>query len=128
MMPSRNFGCLISMITLAMFASAAIAVGAQEPRGRGEDGFTPPTKTKNVLPVYPAEAKAAGIQGVVFLEFILSKEGFVGSPPEVKRSVEPTLDAAAVEAVRQWEYKPALRNGEPVEVVMTVTVNFSLQN
>jgi protein TonB len=45
----------------------------------------------------------------------------------VKTSVAPLLDAAALAAVRQWRYTPALKNGQPVEVIITVTVSFSLR-
>ena len=84
-----------------------------------------PQKTKQVPPRYPAEARAARVQGVVILETLIDKQGRVGDI-HVLRSV-PGLDEAAMEAVRQWEYTPTLLDGVPVEVIMTVTVNFSLQ-
>ena len=85
----------------------------------------PPTKIRNVSPVYPAEAKAAGIQGVVILETRIEGDGTV-SQARVLRSV-PLLDQAAVDAVLQWEFTPTLLNGQPVPVIMTTTVNFTLQ-
>jgi len=87
--------------------------------------MSPPTKIHDVRPVYPAEAQAAGIQGVVILEALVDKTGHVASA-RVLRSV-PLLDQAALDAVRQWEYQPVLLNGAPVNVVMTLTVNFSLK-
>lgn len=83
-----------------------------------------PRKVKHVNPVYPDIARQARIQGVVILECTVSAQGDV---VEVKllRSV-PLLDAAAVEAVRQWRYTPTLLDGVPVPVIMTVTVNFRL--
>jgi TonB family protein len=85
----------------------------------------PPTKTKNVTPVYPAAAKAAGVQGVVIIEAVIGADGKVADA-KVLRSV-PDLDGAAVAAVKQWEFTPTLLNGKPVPVVMTVTVNFKLK-
>jgi TonB family protein len=85
----------------------------------------PPTKTKNVTPVYPADAKSAGVQGVVIIEAVIGADGKVADA-KVLRSV-PALDAAAVAAVKQWEFTPTLLNGKPVPVVMTVTVNFKLK-
>lgn len=85
----------------------------------------PPTKIKTVNPVYPIEAKMAGIQGVVILEARIEGDGTV-SQAHVLRSI-PMLDEAAVDAVRQWEFTPTLLNGNPVPLVMTVTVNFTLQ-
>ena len=75
-------------------------------------------------PVYPQIAQTAKIQGVVILEAIIGKDGTVRDV-KVLRSV-PLLDQAAIEAVRQWRYSPTLLNNVPVEVVMTVTVNFTL--
>jgi periplasmic protein TonB len=88
-------------------------------------GMKPPTKTTDVAPIYPAIAKSAHVQGVVILEAVLDAQGRVTSV-HILRSI-PLLDDAAVVAVQQWRFTPALLNGEPVPVVMTVTVNFALQ-
>jgi TonB family protein len=85
----------------------------------------PPTKVKDVMPVYPAAAKSAKVAGVVIIEATIGADGKV-IDAKVLRSV-PMLDQAALDAVRQWEYKPTLLNGVPVPVVMTVTINFKLQ-
>jgi len=82
-----------------------------------------PKKIRDVKPVYPAEAQAAGIQGVVIIEATIGPAGYV-SDARVLRSV-PFLDQAAVDAVRQWAFTPTLLNGAPVSVIMTVTVNFT---
>ena len=87
-------------------------------------GIAAPTKVVNVDPVYPPEARAARVQGVVIMEVTLSPTGEV-SDVDVLRSV-PLLDEAAVAAVRQWRYEPTLVDGEPVPILFTVTVNFSL--
>jgi TonB family protein len=83
-----------------------------------------PRKTRHVNPVYPRDAVAARIKGVVILECTISPQGKVVHVRTL-RSV-PMLDDAAIEAVRQWEYTPTLLNGVPVPVIMTVTVNFKL--
>ena len=74
--------------------------------------------------VYPALAKASKVQGDVVLEVNITKDGKVGNLTVI--SGHPLLTDAAIEAVRQWEYKPTLLNGTPVDVVTTVTVNFTL--
>jgi TonB family protein len=84
-----------------------------------------PTKVRDVRPVYPAEALTARIQGVVILEATIDTEGRVYDA-RVMRSI-PGLDEAALEAVRQWEFTPTEVNGVRVPVIMTVTVNFTLQ-
>jgi periplasmic protein TonB len=83
-----------------------------------------PKKLKNVNPTYPDIAKQARVQGVVILECTISPQGKV-TDVKVLRGI-PLLDAAAIEAVKQWVYSPTLLNGVPVPVIMTVTVNFRL--
>jgi protein TonB len=84
-----------------------------------------PTKVKDVRPVYPAIAQSARVQGVVIIEATIGPNGAV-QDAKVLRSI-PLLDAAALDAVRQWQFTPTLLNGVPVPVIMTVTVNFTLQ-
>ena len=76
-------------------------------------------------PQYPAAAKMAGTQGVVIMEVVIGRDGRIADVKVI--SGDPVLSAAAVNAVRLWCYRPTLLNGEPVEVVSTVTVNFALQ-
>lgn len=85
----------------------------------------PPIKTHNAPPVYPPEAQSARVQGVVILEIVLTPTGQV-SGPCVLRSI-PMLDQAAIDAVNQWQFEPTMLNGTAVPVIMTVTVNFTLQ-
>jgi periplasmic protein TonB len=75
-------------------------------------------------PVYPPLAKQARIQGVVRLNAIISKDGTIQNLSVL--SGHPLLVPAAMEAVKQWVYAPTLLNGEPVEVVTQIDVNFTL--
>jgi protein TonB len=84
----------------------------------------PPQKVTDVAPVYPAIARAAHVDGIVILEAVIGEDGGVRDV-RVLRSIQ-LLDGAAVEAVRQWRFTPTLLNGEPVPVVMTITVAFRL--
>lgn len=84
-----------------------------------------PVKTKDVKPVFPDIAQSARVQGVVILEVIVDTDGTVANA-RVLRSI-PLLDAAALGAVSQWQFTPSLLNNQPVAVLMTVTVNFTLQ-
>jgi protein TonB len=76
-----------------------------------------------VRPVYPQSAKDARVQGVVTLEVVIDKEGSVADLKLI--SGHPLLQQAAIDAVKQWKYKPTLVAGDRVEVVSTVTVTFS---
>ena len=82
-----------------------------------------PRKLHHVAPVYPAIAAQARVTGTVILEATISPAGEVVDVG-VLRSV-PLLDAAAIDAVRQWRYDPPRLNGSPVSVLLTVTVRFS---
>jgi TonB family protein len=115
-------------------APARVAVGdvasPAATSGAGADGLRvggtirEPRKLKNVPPVYPDVAKQARVQGTVILECAISPEGKV-TRVTVLRGI-PLLDQAAVDAVKQWVYAPTLLNGEPVAVIMTVTIDFRL--
>jgi TonB family protein len=85
-----------------------------------------PTKTRDAKPVYPAEAQAQRVQGVVIIEAIIDPSGSVANA-RVLRSI-PALDQAALSAVSRWQFTPTMVNGAPVAVWMTVTVNFTLQD
>ena len=93
--------------------AAAIRVGGK---------IEPPIKMNDVKPVYPAIAQNAGVTGAVIIEATIGADGRV-IDAKVLRSI-PLLDQAALDAVRQWEYKPTLLNGVAVPVIMTVTINF----
>lgn len=79
---------------------------------------------RKVIPEYPALARSARISGVVRLIGIIGKDGTIQNLQLV--SGHPLLARAAMEAVRQWVYKPTLLNGMPVEVIAPIEVNFTL--
>lgn len=80
---------------------------------------------KKVQPVYPAAAKTAHVQGTVTLEVTISTDG---SPEDLRVVSSPSddLTQSALEAVRQWRYRPTLLNGQPVAIVTSVIVNYTL--
>lgn len=78
-----------------------------------------------VQPVYPKAAKEAKLQGIVVLHAIINKQGTIEKLDVVSGPTE--LQSSALDAVKQWTYKPYLLNGNPVAVDTTITVNYSLQ-
>jgi protein TonB len=84
----------------------------------------PPVKLVHVAPVYPQDAQAAGIAGIVILDIVIGEDGSV-IETSVVQSI-PELDQAAIDAVSQWQFEQTLLNGEPVEVEMVVTIHFTL--
>jgi len=88
-------------------------------------GIQPPRKIADVSPTYPTLARAAHQEGIVILEAVIDTRGAVETARVLRGYA--LLDQAAVEAVRQWRFTPALLDGQPVPVVMTVTVIFTLR-
>ena len=85
-----------------------------------------PVKLNHVAPIYPQTMRDAGSEGVVPMEALIGRDGAVLSVRVLSAQVHPEFAMAAVDAVRQWRFRPTLLNGKPVEVLMTVSVQFSL--
>jgi periplasmic protein TonB len=104
--------------------TAAVPKVATPQRVRVSSGVSTGLLIRKVTPVYPPLARQARIQGQVVLQAEISKEGTIQNLQLI--SGHPMLAPAAIEAVKQWRYKPYLLNGEPVAVETQVIVNFSL--
>ncbi len=87
-------------------------------------GVTAPRKVHDAVPIYPPLALATRAEGRVLVECVIGVDGRVTDVRVVQG--HPLLAEAAANAVRQWRYAPTLLNGEPVAVIMTVTVDFRL--
>jgi protein TonB len=81
-----------------------------------------------VNPAYPPDCKAEGIEGSVALRATISREGNVLNLERINELVDSRLAQAAMDAVQQWRYQPTLLNGQPVEVITEIGVNFKLSN
>lgn len=91
---------------------------------RVSSGVSQGMLVRRVQPDYPPLARQARIQGSVILEATISKDGAIENLRTI--SGHPMLVPAAINAVKQWKYRPYLLNGEPVEVQTTIQVNFTL--
>ena len=96
------------------------------PRPIASGKIEPPRKIRHVQPRYPAVAQQKLVQGVVVIEGTISRTGCMLSLV-VLRSVHPLLDMEAIQTVSGWRFTPTLLGGEPVPVILTVTVNFKLE-
>ena len=76
---------------------------------------------------YTEEARQKNIEGSVLLALTIDHDGLPQNI-HIKRSLEPSLDQAAIEAVRQWRFLPAIKDGQPVSMVITVEVNFTVED
>jgi protein TonB len=120
--PGGSMGGVIGSV----LSSTPVAVPkiATPQRVRVSLGVSQGLLIRKVPPAYPPLARQARIQGVVVLQAQISKEGNIINLNLI--SGHPMLAPAAIEAVKQWKYKPYLLNGEPVEVDTQVQVNFTL--
>jgi len=120
--PGGSMGGVIGSV----LSSTPVAVPkiATPQRVRVSSGVQSGLLIRKVNPAYPPLARQARIQGVVILQAQISKDGNIENLQLI--SGHPMLAPAAIEAVKQWKYKPYLLNGEPVEVETQVQVNFTL--
>ena len=105
-------------------ATAAVPKVATPQRIRVSQGVSEGLLLHKVTPNYPPLARQARIQGSVILQAVISKTGTIENLHLVQG--HPMLAPSAIEAVKQWKYKPYFLNGEPVEVETVITVNFTL--
>ena len=106
-------------------ARAPRGIGACTPQVTG-GVLNPPRKLVDVRPRYPETMDAIRAEGVVTMRATISKSGSIDDV-QVTSAAQPEFDAAAIEAVRQWQFDSTLLNCEPVDVPMKVTVNFKYQ-
>ena len=107
--------------------SGAAAPATAPVRVRVGGNIKPPTKLVDVKPVYPDSAQEAGHEGVVQIEAVIGTDGSVTAARVTSPEIYPELAMAAIEAVRKWKFTATLLNGSPVDVVMNVSVAFSLE-
>lgn len=124
----------ISLMTTAAAAAAAAVLVPGPARAQSQapaDGVypwgagAPPSVVRVVEPTYPADGFRARIQGVVEVEAVVLKDGRVGEA-RVTRSLDRGIDAAALQAVRRWQFRPATVDGQPVAMRVPVEVEFRL--
>ncbi|HWW60083.1 MAG TPA: energy transducer TonB, partial [Thermoanaerobaculia bacterium] len=89
-------------------------------------GVTAPVVTKRVEPHYPEDARKLRIAGIVILQVAVDAKGGI-EDVRVLKSLAPDIDAAALEAVRQWQFQPATLDQNAVPVLFNVTINFRLK-
>jgi TonB family protein len=106
-------------------ASGATADHEEQKSVRVSAGVMAGNVISQKTPVYPAEAKANNISGAVVLKAVITKEGIVARLEVVSGPEE--LRASALDAVKEWRYKPYILNGDPRAVETTITVNYHLE-
>jgi len=136
MILERRKALLALSIMLAATAMAGCRTG-REPKP-SVDGTTtriaytlseidqPPRVVERAAPAYPSEAKRPWVQGVVTLKFIVTRKGIVLHPEVVKADPPGVFDASALEAIAKWRFKPAIKDGREVDVIIIAPLRFEL--
>jgi TonB family protein len=138
-MSTNRLGISLSVVVCALALTATWAVWSfplqQEPNADQEglsgevyrigNGVSSPRLVYKLEPQYSEEAREAKLQGSVVLAIVVSADGFVQNV-QLRRGLGRGLDENAMEAIRQWQFSPALKDGQPVPVAATVEVNYRL--
>ncbi|HVN82708.1 MAG TPA: energy transducer TonB [Terriglobia bacterium] len=114
------------LLAISLFFLSFSCIGlAGEPMRLGENSKGFVKISKKVAPAYPADAKKKHITGKVVLDVTVNEQGKV-SATKTKESADPSLENAAIDAVKQWEFEPLKMDGKPTAFITTITLNFAL--
>jgi periplasmic protein TonB len=116
----------MSMRIVMAIAVAAALLASCSSKPVPPDGTRAPVVIKRVDPDYPVQYREARIEGWVQVSGTVPKEGGVLRDPRVVNSNDKRLEPLALAAVSRWEWKPAMKDGQPVDVIFVTTVRFSL--
>lgn len=115
---------MLANVPSGMFAGGASTFGEAAPL-QVSGGIVRPIRIKTVRPSYPDAIQRAHVEGLVWLQLVISETGRIESVI-VTRSLHPILDQCAIDAAQRWKYRPALLNRHPVRVVVIVAVKFTV--
>ena len=117
-----------TILTVAGLAVALVATGAAQTKAYkvGDEGVKSPVLVKEVHPRYTDAAKARGVHGTVELKAIVLADGTVGDI-QVTKSLDPDLDQAAIDATKQWTFRPGTKDGKAVDVEVQIELTFTLK-
>lgn len=133
----RYFTLLLVLTLLAPTAVAMAQAPAQEQEAEeselrrnaaqmGAEGLVAPVMIEKTLPEYTDEAKQAGVQGDVYIEAVVTKDGAVAEPKLVRGLADDELNRRALAAIATWKFKPGTKGEEPVDVIALFTVTFRI--
>jgi protein TonB len=108
--------------------AASPAPHAAVPRdSSGGKGFSGPRVDRQRQPRYPDAARREGVEGVVLVKALVQPDGGIGAVEVERSSGHAVLDQAAVQAIRDWRFRPAERNGARVEAWVVVSIHFKIE-
>lgn len=124
-MAKPQFLLFLAFLSTVVMAAAQTEPPAKQPlKLRVSSGVADGLKTHHVNPKYPREAREKGIQGDVILQATIGTKGNIANLKVVQGN--PLLAAAAMNAVKQWRYRPYVLNGDPVDLETTIKIQFRM--
>ena len=115
-----------SLVVAAVLLVQSAAFAGSLPQERPSKDVTMPRVVREVKPDYPDSVKKDRVQGSVMLEAVVKKDGTVGEVT-VKKPLHPDLDAEAIKAMKQWQFRPGTKEGKAVDVAVEVEMTFNLK-
>lgn len=122
----RDRTYLAQIIAIASRPSAAKVILSERPVTTGTEHLEPPRVVVDTPPLYTEGAFERGIEGRVVLRVIIQKDGTVGAI-RVQESLDGDLDRAAIAAVENWKFEPATIDGDPINVLADIEVDFEIR-
>ena len=119
----RSYGLLVNMPNLNTTTGSWIIHFVEREPGSAQSPIAAPEVVKKSDPAYPGELMQDGIQGTVILTAIIRADGSVGDIV-IAKSLEPRLDRNAAQALSRWLFRPALKNGQAIDLQAVITVPF----
>ena len=114
-------------VTLRLVLLYITMLGAASVYAAGDAPDTKPTPIRTPQPEYPAELRALNVEGTVILAVSIDEKGGV-TTCEGTKSTDKRFEAAAVEAVRKWKFRPATKNNTPVSCKVTLPIRFAAES
>ena len=121
----RDSLMFVALVAAGLLAAAGVV--AQEQAYKPGNGVTNPVLIKEVKPNYTEGAIRRRVQGVVEMSVVVLRDGTVGDDVRITKSLDEELDQQAIIAVRQWRFRPGTKDGEPVNVRVSVEMTFTLK-
>ena len=118
---------MLTMAAVVMMAGAA-AVAQDQTIYKPGDGVKSPVLVREVKPQYTEDAMRRKVQGVVEMAAVVTTEGVVRDDVRVTQSLDPDLDQEAIKALKQWRFRPGVKDDQAVNVEVNVEMTFTLRS
>jgi protein TonB len=119
---------VLRLLPVAALAFALVApAAAQNQVYKPGNGVAAPVLVREVKPKYPKDAMDRKVQGVVDMQCVVRTDGTVDDNIKVLKSLDPELDQQAVDALKQWRFRPGTKDGKAVPVQVDVEMTFTVR-